>query len=147
MIVQLSWLELTQAAFVGCQRRIEALQRGRGDRYGYDADGWGTDIEGAAAEMAYAKATNRYWLSVVEDPRELPGDVGPVQIRSTARADGCLILHPDDADDARFVLATGCAPTFTFAGWGIAGELKRDEYWRNGIARPAFFVPQEALRP
>lgn len=141
----LNWHEVLQAVVVGGQRQIEAKRRGISDAHGYAGDGWGIDIEGAAAEMAYAKGCDRYWLSVVDDPHLLPGDVGRVQIRSTPRANGCLLLHPDDPDSAMFVLAIGRTPTFEFIGWGNAGDLKRPEYWREDTGRPAFFVPQSAL--
>src|SRR5262245_14237971 len=143
----LDWYELLQAAIVGSQRQVKRLREGMHDAHGYNGDGWSIHIEGAAAEMAYAKATNRYWsVPVADDFRSVPGDVGTVQIRSTPRPNGCLILHPGDRDDAPFVLAIGRAPAFDFVGWGYAGDLKRREYWREDTGRPAFFVPQDALR-
>lgn len=142
----LNWHEVFHAVVVGGTRNIEAKKRGRPDAHGYRGDGWSIDIEGAAAEMAYAKMRDAYWLAVADNFHALDGDVGRTQIRSTARPDGCLILHPDDPDDSAFVLAIGCAPTFRFVGWGYGRDLKRREYWREDTGRPAFFIPQAALQ-
>lgn len=141
----LNWHELLQAAIVGSQRNVEALRHARPTTHGFSGAAWTIHIEGAAAEMAYAKARDVFWLSVVDDFHALPGDVGRTQVRSTDRANGCLLLHHEDPDNAAFVLAVGRAPEFDFVGWGIAGDLKRPEFWREDTGRPAFFVPQTAL--
>jgi hypothetical protein len=45
-------------------------------------------------------------------------------------------------------LVTGLAPVFILRGWIWGREGKRDEWWTDpACGRPAFFVPQNALRP
>lgn len=146
--VELTPLEMELAATAGIMRRIEGRKRGRPEPWGEPPDGWGADIEGAGAEMALAKVLGRYWAgAVVEDPRELDGDVGQrVQVRHTPRRNGCLLLHPTDPDDHAFVLVVGAMPTYRIIGWLYARQGKRESYWRTDTGRPAFFVPQGALR-
>lgn len=146
MIVTLDHDESDFAAYVGLRRSSEAMRLGRQHRFGGNADRWGNDVEGAAAELAVAKALDHYWQPLAADPASLPGDVGRLQVRQTKRADGCLILHESDPDDAPFILVTGAVPTFTLAGWLWGREGKRPEHWRTSTGRPAFFVPQSALR-
>jgi len=146
MKVTLSWFEVFQGVQSGGMRRIEAMKHTRQPIYGEpNLDLWGLDIEAALAEIAVAKAYDLYWEGVARAPSQLRGDVSNLQVRSTYREDGCLILHEDDPDDALFVLVTGRAPTYTIRGWMKAAEGKSPKWWREGDGRPAFFVPQTAL--
>jgi hypothetical protein len=149
--VELSFFELWQAAGVGAMRNIQARRRGRPDTYGKDVTGleggWGVHIEGAAAEMAVAKALGLYWEGVWSEIDRGRGDVGDYQVRHTLRDKGCLLLHPDDLDDAMFVLVTGVAPKLRIAGKIMGREGKDTRYWRTDTGRPAFFIPQGALTP
>lgn len=151
MVITLTPREFELAAIHGAMRRCSAIERGQQHHHGLTGDAalatWNLDIEGACAEMAVAKAVNRYWdiLTRPQSPDE--GDVGPYQVRSTTRPGGCLLLHESDSDDAVFILAAGTAPTFNIAGWLRGREGKNPDYWRTTTGRPAFFVPQEALRP
>lgn len=146
--VSLTWFELMQAAVTGATRRIEYMKMNFSDRYGYpnEEDDWTRDIEGAAAEMAFAKARNRYWSYSVNTFRSQ--DVGKVQVRSSFRENGSLIVRPHDKDEDIFVLLTGRAPKFRLIGWIRGNEAKRQEWVRApNEVRPAYFVPQSALRP
>lgn len=145
--VRLTAEELQQVAFIGAQRRIRALANGRVHRHGYDgADNWSVHIEAAGAEMALAKARDRFWADSAAP--DYHGDVGQrTQIRHTLRRNGSLIVHPDDPDDYALILVTGEAPDYLLPGWIWGREAKRDEWWRTDTGRPAFFVPQAALRP
>jgi hypothetical protein len=138
------------AANAGVQRNLQALARGRAAAHGFTdkaGAGWAIDIEGACAELAVAKAVGTYWEPVWERTDRQRDDVEGWQIRSTPRANGCLIVHPSDPDDARFVLVTGTVPTFTIVGWLYGWEAKSDEFWRDpGTGRPAYFVPAARLR-
>jgi hypothetical protein len=72
----------------------------------------------------------------------------PVEVRSTSHEGGCLLLHPKDKDDNIFVLLTGVAPNFKIRGWLYAKDGKNENYWMDIVGRrPAYFVPQEALKP
>lgn len=151
MNVKLTWHELSLAAAAGVRRNLEARRLGRPDTYGKDVSqmegGWGVHIEGAAAEMAVAKATGSYWDPVWSEIDRSRGDVGRYQVRSTMRENGCLILHPQDRDEDTFVLVTGIAPEFVIRGCILARDGKDERHWRTDTGRPAFFVPQAALFP
>lgn len=148
MKITLQRHELFLGAQAGITRRLEAAKHGRGDRYGAPpSDLWGIDIEACLAELAVAKAYDLYWERLAYDPATLRGDVATLQVRSTWREDGCLILHEEDRDDATFILVTGCAPTYTVRGWIQGRAGKQRQWWREGDGRPAYFVPQAALSP
>lgn len=157
MIVELTYFELWQAVQVGAMRNLQARRRGRPDTYGKDVThmegGWGIHIEGAAAEMAVAKMLNVYHDGVWAEIDRMRSDVGGldrgarVQVRSTMREDGCLILHPEDNDRDIFYLVVGVAPRFRVAGALLAFNGKKERFWRTNTGRPAFFVPQSELGP
>ena len=152
MEVNLTFFEVYLAAQAGAMRRIEAIKKGRPDKYGEPSSPlWDVDIESCCAEMAVAKTTGFYWSPAVNDPKTLPGDVGPIQVRSTSYKSGHLLLHKADDDAQIFVLAIGRSEKWNIAGWLHARDGKKKEYWREdvrdskGKVRPAFFVPQTSL--
>lgn len=151
LVAELTWHEVSLAAIAGCQRNLQGLARGRPVAFGVSATApggtWGIHIEGACAELAVAKATGSYWEPVWSQTDDQRDDVEGWQVRSTARDNGALILHPTDPDDARFVLLVGLAPRYRIAGWIDGAAGKRQEFWRTDTGRPAFFVPQSALQP
>lgn len=68
------------------------------------------------------------------------------EVRQTPYDSGRLILHRDDADDARFALVTGQLGEYSIRGWILGSEGKDDEWWGDPQGgRPAYFVPQSAL--
>ena len=146
MNVLLTWPEVLLAAHVGVARRVDSLRNNRKPAYGCTIEGaWDRDIEGACGEIAVAKALGIYWSGMGGD---LKVDVGPYQVRQTGRANGCLLLHHKDDDDKQFILVTGHPPRMRIAGWIFAGDGKRKQ-WRKdptGEGRPAWFVPQSALK-
>lgn len=149
MIVQLDWFEVEQAAMVGARRRIESRSRGFKNGSGYnDENGWQIDIEGAAAEMAFAKLAHVYWSYSVNSFRR-EGDVGRIQIRHTERENGSLIIRPKDADTGLFVLVVGKIPSFNIVGAITAKKAKANPEWQKDYNNrdSAFFVPQESLVP
>jgi hypothetical protein len=104
--------------------------------------------QGAAAEAAVAKYLGRWWSGAINDLKA--ADVGNLQVRSTPYQEGSLILHKvKDADDDCFILAVGTAPTFRLAGWIRGRDGKSERFWteKKNNGRPAYFVPQEALKP
>lgn len=144
--VILTQAEIEIAAAVGRLRRVESIRQGLIPAHGFDGHGyWDIDIEGAGAELAYAKSRGRYWGGCVNTFKG--ADVGTnVQIRSTKRKDGCLIVRDDDPEDHYFVLVTGEIPKFRVVGW-MLGEDAKQERWAkepNGRER-AYFVPQGEL--
>ena len=146
--VKLSYSELLVGALVGSLRHAEALVRGREDQDGFEGDGWGVHIEGALAEMAAARAINRYWDASVnrfKDPTR--GDVGPYEVRRRSRQDYDVLIRPRDADAKVHIAVFGSAPNFRVAGWLFGHEAKRDEWLKPHAGRkPAWFMPQSELR-
>jgi hypothetical protein len=148
MDVTLTWQEQLFAAQAGVMRRISAMARSRCEPYDTPkADLWGNDIESAGAEAAVAKALGKYWLAVLQNPQDADGDVSGIEIRSTCRSDGRLIVHDRDKDDAPFVLVRGTFPNYEICGWMRGRDAKKDKYKFNGDGRPAYFVPSSELRP
>lgn len=141
--------EVMEAAFGGSFRRLVAIKLGRVHRHAYDgADAGGTwtmDIEAFGAEMLVARYFGKYhgWQEETDED----GDVGVIQVRHTLRRDGCLIVHPDDRDEAPFVLVVGSMPYQQIIGGIFGSRAKAKEWWRDDVRNPAYFVPQEALSP
>jgi len=147
-VIVLTEIEMEIAAMVGCRRRSESRSNSREYAHGFDGSGgWDIDIEGAAAELAYAKYRGQYWPATVCSFKH--ADVGAnVQIRSTPHANGSLIIRDDDNAEHFYVLLTGTAPTFQVRGY-IQGISAQNDEWRQAPnGRPAaYFVPQSALKP
>lgn len=147
MIVSLDLHEIEMAVQVGLRRRLETLRQGLKDAHGFGGEHpWELDIQGAAAELALAKFLGRYWDGSVNTMKR--GDVGQLQVRSTDRANGSLIIRSNDSDDDYFVLVTGSIPQFNVRGWIKGSDAKVAEYEKAPNGRPpAWFVPQHVLIP
>ncbi len=144
--VRLTSSELLMAAQAGCFRHVEDVYKQRDDRYGANrgADGWRIDIQGAAGEMALAKALKLYWSGkgVLGAP-----DVGEHQARTITNASHSLLMHKSDEWNRRFYLVHYNAPEFTIIGYILGKDAKMERWWSDptGQGRPAYFVPQDAL--
>jgi hypothetical protein len=108
--------EARMAILVGTERRLTALMNGGRDRPGIKpAQVWGIDIEGACAEMAFAKRMGWYWdgsVGVFHDE----ADVRHVNVRSTREHHHDLTIRPADRDGI-YVLVTGTFPRYWVHGW------------------------------
>lgn len=106
------------------------------------------ELVGAAGECAVAKALGIYWNG---DPGKLmaDGDVAGLEVRSTSRRSGHLILkQKKDKLDRRFVLVTGEIPHLTIRGWCIGKDVVAPEFERNTTGDFAtWWIPQRLLRP
>lgn len=147
MKVKLTKAELFTAALNGVMRQIEIIADGRTLTCGRDPDkGWQQNIEGANAELAFAKFTGLHW----EGKGEIGGkDVGPYQVRVTPHADGHLLLQPKDKDDDVFWLLVGRDGDYDIKGWitGIDGKAVAPRTDKANNGRPCYWVPQSALEP
>ena len=147
--IELSPHNLLMAGMVGISRQVKNLSRGVRDRYGCDSSQWGwqNHCNGACGELAFAKWKGKYWDGAMND--FAAPDVGAYQVRTSAKANQSLILHPGDSDDDLFVLVLVHAlPICTLAGWIPGGAGKHGKWWTTeGVRHPAFFVPQSALLP
>lgn len=144
---RLTTADLYLAAQAGILRRISAIKSNRHQRHGNRETAlWDQDIEGCIAEMLVAKAFNINWTPYADDPKSLKSDVGEdIQVRSTKRSDGCLLVHPDDPDEQMFVLVTGTGLDKTIKGYIKGSYAKKPKYWRTSTGRPCYFVPQSDL--
>jgi hypothetical protein len=142
-LIRLTPMELLQGAMTGAIRRITSLTRAMDKNKHADKSDWATDIDGALAELAFAK-----WRRVYYRPSNMSlkePDVGRVQVRSTSHRHGHLILRPNDKSNAAqvFVLAITDAPDVRLIGWKFGVDCMCDEYWRDLEA--GWWVPQAAL--
>ncbi len=149
MTIVLTWYEVAICAYVGAQRHIQAMSKGRADAHGFsdvDGSGWSKHIEGACGECALAKALNQHWNPSVNTFKR-GGDVGNIQVRTRSKQNYDLIVRSDDSSDDTFVLVTGCSPRYEIRGWIYGKDAKRDEYVKAYGGRPsAWFVPVEKLK-
>ena len=144
--VTLTWHEIYMGAAVGILRRIASLKRGETNKVQNKDFGWHTDIEGALAELAFAKAFNLHWNGSV-NTFKVP-DVGTIQIRHTQYPDGRLVVHDYDDDNTVHVLVTGTHPNYSIHGWLTGGQAKQQCFWDDPTGKfPAYFVPQAHLMP
>lgn len=142
----LEWFELEIAAAVGARRRIRSMREGRRERYAPElGDGWSRDVQGAAAEMAYAKAVDVYWGGDIDGFRR--PDVGRYEVKHTEHENGHLTIPLDESPESVLALVTGVAPRFVIRGHALARDVMRPEFLRRFPERSVYWVPQSALRP
>lgn len=104
------------------------------------------DVNGVCGEMAVAKAINRFWQPSVNTFHGVPDILPNIEVRSTEKSSGCLIVRDNDPDDRYYFLVTGKPPVFLVHGYMLGAEAKKDEWLRNPHGhRPAWFVPQPNL--
>ena len=95
MQVKLTPSEMMTAAHIGIMRQVQNLKKLRIDAHGARTDlGWQIHIEGAMGECAVAKALSCYWSGAIGVLTA--GDIGEIQVRTTAHENGRLILHKLD---------------------------------------------------
>jgi hypothetical protein len=142
--------EILQGALVGVKRMVNAIGRGNNTINGPDKDRlWHFHVEGALAEMAVAKAANKFWSTGDKDA----SDVGDWEVRQTPNPHGDLVLRERDITNGKidhpFILVRGRFGVYEIVGWTKARDGMKDEYWRDptgGKRPPAWFVPAKKLR-
>ena len=143
--IKLKNYEIFIAAMVGARRTISGFTR---DKSGQQDPNWGwhSDIEGAAGEMAVAKALNIYYDGSVGTFKA--PDVGEFQVRHSERPEGSLIVRENDSSSEIFILVTGKAPNYVVRGYILGLDAKKERFIRNPNGKtPAWFVPQNSLQP
>src|SRR4029453_15200055 len=146
--IELTFLEVGQAAYVGVQRHLRSLAKNRRQANGLmqeHTEPWSIDIEGAAAELAVARTVNQFWSASSEAFG--PADVGGrIQVRWADSDAKRLIVHESDPDDHVFVFVVGRAPCYRVMGWIIGKDAKRPEWFGTPNSRPpCYWVPIEHL--
>lgn len=147
--IRLTFGEMWSAVAVGTARQLGAMKADKPESCGADIrDRWGSHIEGACGEMAFARAVNRYYGAPLGTYKQGGDGVGNIQVRTRSNHDYDLIVRPGDDLDARFVLVTGLAPDFVVRGWIRGRDAQRPEWIQeHGGRPPAWFVPQGSLLP
>jgi hypothetical protein len=145
--IRLTSSEMMAAATVGVMRRVGSLYKQMDTNRHAPHSSWATDIDGAAAEMAVSKYLGRYWGAHTKNFHGKDVE-GGIQVRSTTRADGHLIIRETDKEpEDIFVLVFANAPTYVIQGC-IACKLgKTDKYFRegNGTGSDAWWIPRNQL--
>lgn len=147
--VRVEWYEIFQAAMSGVMKRIESMRSGKNDNRGWDKVHqhcvWTREIEGAAAEVAYAKFRGQYWGGTVNTFKQ--ADVGKkAQVRGCPFGGKNLIVRPGDPDEDVFILVVGRCPVFTIEGWIKGADAKRDEWVRfRNSSSPAYVIEPKYL--
>ena len=146
--VCLTELELQIAAMTGASRYWHVRNRGMKNRPAQSHDdglGLARHVEGAAGEMALAKALERYWLPSVNAFKV--ADIGKnIQVRTRTKDEYEMIVRDHDSDDHYFVLVTGTAPEFKIRGYIKGVDAKRDCWKRSyGGGMLSYFVPHAEL--
>jgi hypothetical protein len=148
MDVTLSEVEYLAACQTGLWRRILSRARGSTHTYGYQPSDHADELEGAAAEMAYAKHLHVYYDHPVD---QAPGeaDVAGADVKWTRHRNGGLIFRNGMREDRVYVLVTGGYGRYRIHGTATGAQVKRDGEWREGgNGRPGFWLlPQTGLTP
>lgn len=139
MKVKLEWYEVTEAAIVGIMRNVACMKDGRPDAA---KNPWDSHVEGACAEMAYAKAMKTYWSHSVNTFRSAP-DVGNIQVRSTRNVSYGLACTDRDSDRDIFVLVVGSAPNYEIVGWASGSDVKTGGTIQGNL----YVLPKSMLYP
>ena len=129
------------------ERRVKvAVERGSPGRAGCIPNNVGQDVDGAAAEIAFARLMGAA-LVVTDGPTKLP-DVGCFHVRSTPRPNGKLIVRPEDSEHNLYVLVVGTGRRWRVVGSGYGYQARFDKFWFAGNERPGcYMLPQEYLTP
>jgi hypothetical protein len=103
------------------------------------------DIDGAAAEIAFARVMG-VAPSVASGPSRGP-DVAGFHVRSTAWPNGKLIVRPGDSEDNVYVLVIGSVKDWRVIGTAVGREAIHPDFWYEQNGRPGCYrFPQERLR-
>jgi hypothetical protein len=147
VVIELDADELEEARSCGELRYKRAERRKAKDHFGKPS--LDSHILGAQGERAFSK-----WIS---EPWECTtgryggaSDVRGCQIRAVSRTS--LTLKVRDSDPGRIpcVSIVAHGNRFWIRGWAFARDAKKHPEWKDdpgGIGAPAWFVPNDELRP
>lgn len=144
-MIELTPSEVALAAQIGSRRFIESKFSDRKEKIGA-SDGWNNNIEGALAEVAFAKDMNLWFdpnLGKFGEP-----DVDDWHVRSTKHEHGHLCIHPKE-NSGKFVLLVGQFNQWEVKGWIAAEHARQEKYFRTMRSdRPVacYWIPQNKLK-
>jgi hypothetical protein len=139
--------QIMMVAQAGVMRHIQFIARNAKCQHGQsEPTTWEMQIEGCLSEYALSLYLGVEWKGT--------GKIGGVDVgkdndvRCTPRADGSLIIHKNDDDNRKYWLMVGKNGTYEVKGWLLGKDGKNERYWSDpsGKNRPAYFVPQSALK-
>lgn len=143
IIVKLTMPEVMQAAMGGVVRRITSMQNGYDKNKHCEKSDWATDIDGAAAEMAFCKHRKLFWSASnrsFKEPDVYDRENYEWHIRSTNHDSGHLIIRRNDGP-GWYVLAITKTPEIRLIGWASETFSKQDEFWKED----SWWIPQDRL--
>lgn len=106
------------------------------------------EVIGVCGEIAVAKLGGFYFVPGLNEFHLVPDVFKDVEVRSTDREEGCLIIRDNDVPGRRFILAIVSGSEVILAGWIYGENGMKDEYLRNpNNHSPAWFVPKHKLSP
>lgn len=137
------------------ERRSSARSKHRKQAYFIEGTKWDsldTEVQSMMAEFAVARYFGLDdWQPIMHRPDRNDGDVvvgnTPIEVKSTDRRNGCLPLKEDETRNRPYVLTIVSGNEVKIAGWQMAQNCKKKQWWRSDVRYPAYFVPQDALRP
>lgn len=150
VMVKLNPDQIRYAAIAGTERMIDVIKNKRPNVYGEDDSlCWQRHVEGALAEYAVASWLGANWIphhGTVDKP-DIEHRGAIIEVRSTMKEGGHLLLKKNDPEEAIFILAIGVRGSYRLAGWILAGDGKRPWLWEDKAnnGRPCYWVPQSVL--
>lgn len=106
------------------------------------------EVIGACGEIAVAKLGKFYFVPRLNEFHSVPDVFRDVEVRSTDRDDGCLVIRDNDVLERRFILAILNDSDVVLAGWIYGTEGAKSEYLGNpNNNTSAWFIPINKLRP
>ena len=152
--VTLTWYEVSVAIHLVGLRHTEALRKCMKDKHGYKGRDLQDNFYGMLGEIAFAKATGKYFPMSVNTFKD--ADIGiNWQVRTVGSNNNRdLIVRPADPSKHKYVLVEICKSednyVATIHGW-IEGTQAKDNkylsYFGNPDRPPAYRIPKKALRP
>ena len=122
--VRLERYEMELASSVGRSRNLSAIVKCSKDVYPSDSqNAWGQHIDGAGAELAFAKFIGLYWDGSVDTYRSGTGDLPFTQVDVKHSRDGKWKIKERDMGD--LVLVRGTMPEYVIEAYCNADDIKK----------------------
>lgn len=149
--IELNEAERKLARYLARERHARNRQRGTVNARIGPQDDEQTDLEGIAAEIAFAKLMNVYpdtQLEVCERADAYTTRLGGVDVKTTTYPRGQLLVRPTKAQHPAdsYALMVGTFPRYAFVGWVSASEIMRPENLKDLGHGETYALPQEKLR-
>jgi len=122
--VSLERYEMELASSVGRARNLSAIVKSSKDSYPSDSqNAWGQHIDGAGAELAFAKFIGLYWDGSVDTYRSGTGDLPYTQVDVKHSRDGKWKVK--EKDKGELVLVRGTMPEYIIEAYCTAEDVKK----------------------